>query len=383
MRDVKRVYGIELSYEKAWRCREKTLMYVRGRPENSYLKIPSYLYILQQKNPGTITDIVVEDDRFKYCFFSLGACRRGFSFCRPVISIDGTCLETKYGGIMLCVVTLDANNQLFPIAFGIVDSENNDSWTYFLLKLKEAIGEVHNLVFVSNGHQSIEHVIDVVFPDACHCACYHHIAMNVVDKFKTDACNKQIWTVAYTFSKADFDKEFQKVRKMDLVIAAYLEDIGFEKWARPYCMGDRYNVMTSNTAESINIVTEEAKKFLITNLIKFIRFTLQTWFTDHFLKADKCSTPLTEIFEGDLALKLADAKFLNVQHNGSDVYNVGRCPNGKRGGDVNLVEKTCTCGLFQMIKIPCPHACATAIEMNMSVYALCSPYYTKETWKNT
>ena len=108
--DMKYHFGVEMSYEKVWRCREKALMYVRGTPEESYSKLPGYLCQLEHKNPGTITDFVAEDGRFLYCFFSLGVSRRGFQYCRPVICVDGTFLKNKYGGHMLCVVALDANN---------------------------------------------------------------------------------------------------------------------------------------------------------------------------------------------------------------------------------------------------------------------------------
>ncbi|XP_060964798.1 uncharacterized protein LOC133033758 [Cannabis sativa] len=284
-RDMFQEYGIKMSYEK--------------------------------KNPGTITDIITEDNRFKYCFWSLAACRRGFKFCRPVISIDGTFLKTRFGGTMLVAVAYDANNQLFPIAFAIVDSENHDSWKYFLQKLKEAIGEVENLVFVSDRHQSIEHVVEVIFPEACHCACYKHISMNVTHKFKTDVCNTQIWLAAYAWSKRECDRHLQVLRQMDPHIAAYVDNIGLEKWARPYCLGDRYNIMTNNAAESLNNVTEEFRAYPITTLVEFIRFTLQNWFANRLEKASKCVTPLATHFEEDLIKQHEDGRRRSVLRNGA------------------------------------------------------------------
>ncbi|XP_060964912.1 uncharacterized protein LOC115710729 [Cannabis sativa] len=290
--------------------------------------------MLEQKNLGTITDIVSEDNRFKYCFWSLDACRKGFKFCRPVINIDGTFLKTKYGGTLLVAVVYDANNQLFP---------------YFLRKLKEAIGEVENLMFISNRHQSIEHAVDVVFPEACHCACFKHITMNVVHKFKTDVCNQQIWLAAYAWNKTKFDRHFEVLKQMDTAIATYVEQIGFEKWACPYCPGDRYNIMTSNAAESFNKVTEEFRKYPVTILVDFIRFTLQNWFASRLEKASKCATPLATTFENDLKDQHKDGMFRSVLRNGAQLFNVGTSPQ--------------------------------AVSQNVSVYALCSPYYTKETWK--
>lgn len=148
--DIKKQYGIDMSYERAWRSMKKAICSVRGSHEESYSLLPSYLYMLQQKNPGTLTDLVVEDGHFRYCFFSLGASKHGFTSCRPVICLDATFFKTKFGGHMLCAAGFDANRHLYPIAFAIVDSDNQDSWTYFMRKLKEAIGDVENLAFVSN-----------------------------------------------------------------------------------------------------------------------------------------------------------------------------------------------------------------------------------------
>ncbi|KAM6584116.1 hypothetical protein CsatB_011118 [Cannabis sativa] len=126
--------------------------------------------------------------------------------------------------------------------------------------------------------------------------------------------------------------------------------------------------MTNNAAESLNNVTEEFRAYPITTLVEFIRFTLQNWFANRLEKASKCVTPLATHFEEDLIKQHEDGRRRSVLRNGRDV---------------NLVERTCTCGMFQLLKIPCPHACAAALTQNVSVYALSSPYYTKDTWKNT
>ncbi|RYE18378.1 MAG: hypothetical protein EOP45_14240 [Sphingobacteriaceae bacterium] len=104
--EVKTRWGVGISYLKAWRTREKAISYVRGTPEESYQKLPSWLYMLEQKNPGTLTAFVKDGDRFKYAFFSIGACRRGFKSCRPVISLDGAFFKTKYGGQLLCAIAM-------------------------------------------------------------------------------------------------------------------------------------------------------------------------------------------------------------------------------------------------------------------------------------
>ena len=51
--------------------------------------------MLEQKNLGTITDIVTDvDNQFKYLFMAFGTCISGFrTLIRPVIAVDGIFLK--------------------------------------------------------------------------------------------------------------------------------------------------------------------------------------------------------------------------------------------------------------------------------------------------
>ena len=51
----------------------------------------------------------------------------GFSHCRPVLGLDDTHLKTRYQGILLATTGMDALGKLFPVAFAMVDAENNDN----------------------------------------------------------------------------------------------------------------------------------------------------------------------------------------------------------------------------------------------------------------
>jgi hypothetical protein len=41
-------------------------------------------------------------------------------------------LIDKYKGTLLIAISVDANNKLVPLAFALVEKENNDSWGWFL-----------------------------------------------------------------------------------------------------------------------------------------------------------------------------------------------------------------------------------------------------------
>ncbi|XP_047340744.1 uncharacterized protein LOC124944521 [Impatiens glandulifera] len=379
--DMQTSYGIKMTYNKAWRSREKALMAVRGTVEDSYSKLPSYLYMLELNNPGTITDIHTDElGHFKYMFMSLGVSIRGFkSCCRPVLCIDSSFLKHTVEGKLLVAIALDANEQLYPVAFGVVDSENNNSWLYFMQKLREAIGSVPDLVFVSDIHSSIINALSVIFPEADHGACTYHIKMNIMDKFKTDHCHTEFDLASRAYTDSKFNRHFDRIRANDPRIAVYLEEIGLERWSRAFFSGKRYNQLTSNYAENFNSQSRNGLQYSITILIDYLRFTIQEWFNNRREKSSNHTERLSQYFEKILREQVDNAKFYNVQLiNHFEFYVHDSESNFK----VDFKSKTCSCRVFDVSGFPCTHALAAALNQNLDVYDFCSRYYSTESWFN-
>ena len=70
--------------------------------------LPSYFYMHEQENLGTVTKLKVDDDnRFEICFMAFDACIFDFrECCRPAIAIDGTHLKGKYKGILFIATAM-------------------------------------------------------------------------------------------------------------------------------------------------------------------------------------------------------------------------------------------------------------------------------------
>ena len=60
--------------------------------------------------------------------------------CAHIVGLDGCFIKLTTGAQILAATGRDANNNMYPIAFGIVDKEDTDSWTWFLYQLKVALG---------------------------------------------------------------------------------------------------------------------------------------------------------------------------------------------------------------------------------------------------
>ncbi|XP_070057512.1 protein FAR-RED ELONGATED HYPOCOTYL 3-like [Nicotiana tomentosiformis] len=165
MAEIQKLHGLDFGYHKAWRAIQRASALIRETPEKNYELLSSYLYMMKSKNSGTYTNIKIDDNnRFLYMFYAYASSIAGWNYCSPVIAVDVTFLKSKYRGVLITSVSKDANNQIFPLAFGIAESKNNNSYEWYFCELRNAIGSRDNLIFLSDRHQSIAHGIAKVYP---------------------------------------------------------------------------------------------------------------------------------------------------------------------------------------------------------------------------
>ncbi|CAH9093436.1 unnamed protein product [Cuscuta europaea] len=245
--DIRREYGISLCYRKALAVKRHSMKLLFGSDEVSYQLLPSMCHVIGKANPQSVITLVRHADSvFKYMFMSLSAWREAWDHCILVVTFDGTFMKGYFKGTLLTACTRDANRQLVPLAFGICNSENKDSWKWFFSELKLALSYRHNLYIVSDRNAGIIKSVKDFFPSAGHGYCVHHLAGNIRSQFKGSADGKE-WKFN-AVARASTYKEYQEYMALldleDPRIRAYLDKIGSDKWAR--CMSGpyRYNIMT-------------------------------------------------------------------------------------------------------------------------------------------
>ncbi|XP_038896359.1 uncharacterized protein LOC120084622 [Benincasa hispida] len=223
--------------------------------EGSYAIVRAYGEALKLANPGTIFEVEVEDRQyFKYIFMALGQCIRGFlNYIYPVIVVDGTHLYEKYKDTLLIATCIDGNNNIYPIAFSTVDGDNDTSWTWFMIHLKDSMGDIPNLVIISDCHISIAKVVTCMFLDAFHALCMYHVRNNLVDKFKNKDIISYFYLAMKVYRMSEFQMYWAKLHQYTDV-TTYLEEVGLQRWARVYQVHYRYDKMTKNIVECLNEV---------------------------------------------------------------------------------------------------------------------------------
>nr|GFC24046.1 transposase, mutator type [Tanacetum cinerariifolium] len=119
-----------------------------------------YVLELQESNPNTIVKIHVQSEEnhevptrvFKEYMYVWAPWKLDSKLER------GICLdwmgthEGPYPGQLLTAVSVDPNNGIYPLAYGLVEIENTKSWTWFLTQLGDDLDLYRNsnFTFVSD-----------------------------------------------------------------------------------------------------------------------------------------------------------------------------------------------------------------------------------------
>ncbi|CAN7110798.1 unnamed protein product, partial [Brassica rapa subsp. narinosa] len=345
---------IDASNMKCHRTKEQAVDNTVRNAEDSFLNIASYFERLKATNAGTVTAIETEPDiegntRFLYGFLAFGASIQGFRRLRKVLIIDGTHLSWKYKGVLLTASGQDGNFQVFPLAFAVVDGETEHAWTWFLTKFERIIADSNSLTIISDRHLCLIKAKLAVFPKAHHGACIVHLMRNVISRFKNKGLAKMVCEAAFSYRRKDFDLNFTKIRQANGECTTYLEGIETSKWSRTYFQEDRYNFLTSNTAEQLNNALKKSRSSPIIELFMFIQRMLTT-----------------------------GSKIANINTWSYQVRGVFGHPN-----TVSLENKVCTCQVFQKLKIPCGHALLAADSIGLPYVQLFGDCYKTHTWIET
>ena len=86
------------------------------------------------------------------------------------------------------------------------------------------------------------------------------------------------YNVAKTYSLEEFDNHFIDFKNKCSVAAVFLEhDIDFEKWRRAHFLGNRYDVMTTNITESLNVMLIDKREYLVASKFNSIAKSLENF----------------------------------------------------------------------------------------------------------
>ena len=161
---IRKELDINVGRTTVRRARTRVLQEIMGDHIMEYGRIFDYRDEILRSNPGSTCVVKVGEDSetgqkffegFYVCFNALK--KAFFGGARRLIGFDGCFLKGVCKGQLLVAVCRDGNNQMLPIAWAVVEVENQYTWTWFLELVKNdlEIGEGHQLSIISDMQKVI------------------------------------------------------------------------------------------------------------------------------------------------------------------------------------------------------------------------------------
>ncbi|KAL4311594.1 hypothetical protein GQ457_01G029640 [Hibiscus cannabinus] len=388
--DIRRDFGIELSYAQAYWGIAAALEEVQGSHREAYNQLPLLCEKILETNPGSAAILNTKEDlSFQRIFVAFHASIYGFqNGCRPLLFLDCTSLKSKYGGELFTATALDGNDGIFLVAFAIVDVLSDDNWHWFLQQLKTVLSTHNGIAFVADTKKEMSESLGSVFPNCFHGYCLHQLTESLKKKFKGSLTLEVVRVLISEFHRAayaptteGFKKCIETIKNISPEAYEWVLQTEPEHWSNAFFKGTRYNHLKS-VAESFCDLVSDLPAMPITQVIETIRRKMMEFIYTRKMDSDQWSSRLTPSAEENLQRSLVDSRSLEVLlspgtscfkvRDTLDILNV-----------VSLENWECSCREWQINGLPCLHAAAAIEHVGKDVYDYCNRYFTTEAFKIT
>ncbi|GJU69765.1 putative reverse transcriptase domain-containing protein [Tanacetum coccineum] len=174
---------------------------------------------------------------FRRIYICLGALKDGFRESgRELLGLDGAFMKGQYTGQLLTAIGVDANNGIYPIAYGIVESESSYSWTWFLTCLGDDLDlfSNSNFTFIIDRQKGLLPAIAKLFPAAKHIYCVRHIHGNINMTWKGSEYKEMLWNCTTACTIVDFNRHIDTMKGFNKKAYEWLKKIAPEHWSRSH-----------------------------------------------------------------------------------------------------------------------------------------------------
>ncbi|CAM8926726.1 unnamed protein product [Rhodiola kirilowii] len=364
---VKREFAVEVTYKKCWRAKKRALTIIEGYVGEQYKLLKDYCAALKQFNSGSSVYLTTNAGHFQRIYICLDACKRGFlTGCRPIISLDACHLKGAYNGQIHSAIGRDGNDNMFPIAYGICESESKESWLWFLENLLNDIGNSRDngWCFISDQQKGLQEAIKELAPTSDHRFCVRHLYANFRKVFKGKQLKDGMWACARatTATVAQFHKAMENVKGLDKDAYTYLSKIDPAAWSRHgFSYFVKSDALCSNISECFNSFIRVARDQPIITCLETIQKLLMKRFYDKRTGMEKYDGDICPRIWTKLELNKRDSMHCNVYYGGGPAMEVEHTTQGTSVSD--LASRSCTCRIWDLTGIPCSHACAAIRHM--------------------
>ncbi|XP_075076921.1 uncharacterized protein LOC142163520 [Nicotiana tabacum] len=355
-----------------YRAKCMVLKQFMGDWKLEFSRLCDYVDIIKSTNPGSSCWIRIDKDTklgknlFVYFYVSFDALKRGWlEGCRKIIGFDGCFLKGLCKGELLVAVGKNGNNQMFPIAWAVVDQETKHSWTWFIKNLISDLnlGDGVGLTVMSDMQKGLVPTISELLPNVEHRMCARHIWTTWAKNWREEERRMQFWKCAKSSYEIKFKEEITNMAKLGKK-EIYEDLLAYNKecWCKAYFSTcSKCDVVENNMCETFNswivgprhksIITmlEEIRHKIMNRHVDIRRF-VETWITD--------ISPMARlILEENKEL----SRKCKVLWNGDSGFEIG---DGDKRFIVDLIRRPCTCRTWQLRGILCAHVVCAFYDLD-------------------
>ncbi|XP_025675666.1 uncharacterized protein [Arachis hypogaea] len=271
--EVQSKFNYTVSYRKAWLAKQKAFRHCKPVVQVD----GTHLY---GKYKGCPLVAVLQDENNNIVPIAFGIVEGETS---DAWHIESNFLR-KFKGCPLVAVSQDENNNIVPIAFGIVEGETSDAWYFILSNLRQHVVTQDGVGLISDRHESINAAVARSNgawspPKAFHMFFIRHIESNFLRKFKAPYLQKLVVNIGYSKTVCEYELHYQRLRERGEAYTTWLNRISREQYALAFDSGYRWGHMTTNLVECINSVLKGVHNLPTTALMKATFYRLNELFT--------------------------------------------------------------------------------------------------------
>jgi hypothetical protein len=303
----------------------------------------------------------MKKEYFRRVFVSFKTCWKGFlAGCRPYLAVDATALNARYRGQLVAAYAIDTHNWPFPVAYGVLETESIESWTWFLQNLWHVIRFFDGLAIHTDACKGLEIAVEDVFPRVEHRECMHYLTAHFkLLGFKGQLFDDNLWPASLTCSLKKHNYHLDQMHTKPRV-KTYIENHHKNVWARSkFNEACKVDYVNNNLAECFNSWIGKIKGLHLVDMLDKIRHMLMVKFELHQRIA-------SQNFVGHKIILIV-MKTLHEKTRGLKMPLVKQKPykvemtmldNEKREWryPMELQKMTCSCRQWQITGLPCIHA---------------------------
>ncbi|XP_024969759.1 uncharacterized protein LOC112509126 [Cynara cardunculus var. scolymus] len=380
---------VKVSKGQCIRAKSRALIEVESSLTEHYEKLWDHGHEIKRANPGSIVkmDVNLMADRsnkfrrFYVCFKALRD--RWISGCQKVIGLDGCFLKGVCKAELISAIGREGNNQIYPLAWAVVDVENKENWKWFIELLIEDIGVIvgAGLTIMFDQHKGIVEAIKELASYAEHRQCARHIYANFYKKFDGVEYRNIFWAIATSTFEADFMSHMEKLKIQNLDAYNHLIERDPNTWCRAFFQPRRAcEAVENGICESFNSIIVDARRKPIITMLEEIRVFVMERHYRMLSKAQQWESIVCLSIRKKLKKWVENHKYWYVIPNGGNVFETR---NGYEAIVVDLDARKCSCRLWDISGIPCVHSIAAIHFINKDLEDYVSKWFTKDLFKMT